>query len=647
MEKVDVLGVGFNNVTMDEALEQCEIMLNYADISHMIVTPNPEIVMKAREDEEYREIINNASLVIPDGIGIIKAAEMYGTPLKERVAGYDLICNLFEKYKDGSRTFYFWGGKPGIAEMAKSNLEEQYPDIKILGASDGYFDDEKKAEIIKTIKAAKPDILLVGLGFPKQEKTIQELMTENIFKIAIGCGGTLDVLSGTVKRAPKLFIKTHMEWFWRLITNPSRAGRMLVLPKFVSAVKKDAKSKGVYVKKHISSIEKNLVGWATKHITILAIIALSMVALGLRLQTLDHEAWDYHQFLGPWTEEMAEKGGVLSLGEYPGDYTPPYMVILALLTHLPFSTLHTIKIVSIIIDFALAVACAKLVVQASKSEKKSFLFMITYGVVLFLPLVFLNSSVWGQCDNIYTLFVILSLLYMLKNKYFRSFLFLGIAFSFKLQFIFILPLYLILYFRKKDFSILYFLLLPLTLIVLSIPSLVQGMTLSHLFSIYGEQSKEFYTYLTLNFPSLYSLIKGKAPSLAMYSTLGIWLAVGVCALLFFYCISKKIKMNEENIMNLGLLSIMLTTFFLPCMHERYLYMGEVLSVLVFIAFRKNLFVPLALQIISIWTYCNYLFGVEIISGQSTNMLPFLTIAYAIVIATYAKRLGTSAEVEAE
>jgi len=242
MERIDVLGVGFDNVTMEEAVTRCEEMLN-GNSPNLIVTPNPEIVMKAKKDLDYKKILNEASLVIPDGIGIIKGANILGTPLKERVAGYDLICNLLEKYKDGGKTFYFWGSKPGVAEIAKQKLEEKYPDIKILGTDDGYFDDEKKKQIIEKLSNLKPDVLLVGTGFPRQEKLIKELMPLNIFKIAIGCGGSIDVLSGTVKRAPKLFIKLHIEWSWRLIKEPSRIGRMMVLPKFLKEVKKVAKEK--------------------------------------------------------------------------------------------------------------------------------------------------------------------------------------------------------------------------------------------------------------------------------------------------------------------------------------------------------------------------------------------------------------------
>lgn len=240
MEKIDVLGVKFDNVNMQEAINKCKEFLN-GDNGNLIVTPNPEIVMKANEDSEFMEIINNASLVIPDGIGIIKAGNILGTPLKERVAGYDLICNLLEEGKDGSISFYFLGSKPGIAEIAKEKMELKYPGIKILGTHDGYFKSEEEGTIINEIKSLKPDVLLVGLGMVKQEKLINRYLNDGAFKIGIGCGGSIDVLSGTVKRAPKIFIKMHMEWAWRLIKQPTRIGRMMVLPRFLQEVKKMAK----------------------------------------------------------------------------------------------------------------------------------------------------------------------------------------------------------------------------------------------------------------------------------------------------------------------------------------------------------------------------------------------------------------------
>ena len=217
MEKIDILGVNFDNVSMDEAVNICDEFLK-KDKGNLIVTPNPEIVMRAKDDDEFKNIINTAELVIPDGIGIIKAGNILGTPLKERVAGFDLICNLLEKYKNGNATFYFWGSKPGFADEAKENMEKKYPNIKILGAHTGYFKDDEEKEIIEEIRALKPDILLVGTGAPKQEKIINKYKDEGFFKIGIGCGGSIDVLAGRVKRAPKLFIKLHLEWFYRLFT---------------------------------------------------------------------------------------------------------------------------------------------------------------------------------------------------------------------------------------------------------------------------------------------------------------------------------------------------------------------------------------------------------------------------------------------
>ena len=237
MNKISVLGVNFDNVNMAEAVDRCRTFLK-GENGNLIVTPNPEIVMRAKDNQEFKDIINGAALVIPDGIGVVKAAKKLGTPLKERVAGYDLICNLFEEYKDGSASFYFWGSKPGVADTAMEKIKEKYPNLNVVGAHTGYFTPEEETQIVEEIKTLKPDIILVGLGAPKQEITINKYINDGIFKIGIGCGGSIDVIAGEVKRAPKLFIKLHLEWFYRLLKQPTRIKRMMVLPQFVLEVNK-------------------------------------------------------------------------------------------------------------------------------------------------------------------------------------------------------------------------------------------------------------------------------------------------------------------------------------------------------------------------------------------------------------------------
>ena len=232
-----VLGVPFDAVTMDEAVAKAKKLLK-EEGQHIICTPNPEIVMEAQNDKVLNSILHEADLVVPDGIGVVWASKYSELRLTERVAGFDLTQNLMADLAATGETFYFFGGAPGVASTAARKMMKKYPGLKVVGVHNGYFDEKEEKRIIQDIKEKAPSILLVGLGAPKQEKWIYDNLRLTGAKVAIGVGGSFDVMAGNVKRAPKIFQKLGLEWFHRLITQPTRWRRMMRLPKFALTVLK-------------------------------------------------------------------------------------------------------------------------------------------------------------------------------------------------------------------------------------------------------------------------------------------------------------------------------------------------------------------------------------------------------------------------
>ena len=230
-----ILGVPFANISPSEAVDKVISYLN-SNGKSMIFTPNPEMVMEARKNREFMEVLNSSTMNVPDGIGIIYGSRFTSNPIKERVAGYDLMLGVFDRMKDMGKTAYFFGGAPGIADRAKFAIEERFPGLKVVGTANGYFDKNREKEIVAEINELKPDLLLVGIGFPKQEKWIYDNIKDLNIKAAVGVGGSFDGWCGNVPRAPKFFIDHNIEWFYRLIKQPSRIGRMMQLPLFMLVV---------------------------------------------------------------------------------------------------------------------------------------------------------------------------------------------------------------------------------------------------------------------------------------------------------------------------------------------------------------------------------------------------------------------------
>ncbi|MDZ5253628.1 WecB/TagA/CpsF family glycosyltransferase [Clostridium sp. LIBA-8841] len=233
--KVNILDVPFDNISSIEALERLLSFLK-SDKNHLLITPNPEIVMEAQSNKLLFNIINEADLVIPDGIGIVLASKLLKDEIKERVAGCDLIFELFDAIKETDETIYLLGAKPGVAKKAQVLMEEKYKNLKIVGVHDGYFDKEEEQLIIEEIQRLKPSVLLVELGCPRQEEWIYRNKDILPVKISAGIGGSIDIMAGTVKRAPIIFRKLNLEWLHRIILEPSRIFRIKKIPIFLIRV---------------------------------------------------------------------------------------------------------------------------------------------------------------------------------------------------------------------------------------------------------------------------------------------------------------------------------------------------------------------------------------------------------------------------
>ena len=234
-DQVNILRVNVDAVTMAEAVAHVTAAMDVR-ANVMIATANAEMIMRATHDEELRDILNAAALVVPDGAGTVWAARHLGHAMPERVAGYDLAQELLRRAPAEGRRIYFFGAAPGVAEKAKEKAEQLYPGIEIVGVRNGFFSPADNAAIIAEIRAARPDLLLVALGVPKQEKWIAAHLAELDVPAAIGVGGTLDVMAGVMKRAPYWMQKAKLEWLFRGLMQPKRAGRLLALPKFVLKV---------------------------------------------------------------------------------------------------------------------------------------------------------------------------------------------------------------------------------------------------------------------------------------------------------------------------------------------------------------------------------------------------------------------------
>ncbi|WP_422448940.1 WecB/TagA/CpsF family glycosyltransferase [Thermoanaerobacterium sp. DL9XJH110] len=234
-DKIDILGILLDRVDYHMASRRIMDFLTSPG-AKIVVTPNAEIIMAAQKDKRLKDAISSADLCFPDGIGVVLASRLLGRPLKQRTTGFDLMMELLRKSADKKLSVFLLGGKPGVAEDAATNIKKKFSGVKIAGTHHGYFGESGEEEVVDIINRAAPDILFVAMGAPKQEIFMAKNRDKLRCRVAMGVGGSLDVLSGKVRRAPAFMQMAGLEWLYRLITQPSRIRRMSVLPLFLLKV---------------------------------------------------------------------------------------------------------------------------------------------------------------------------------------------------------------------------------------------------------------------------------------------------------------------------------------------------------------------------------------------------------------------------
>ena len=218
--RIDILGVGFDNLTMTEAVARgCELLAGEG--AYYVVTPNPEIVETCRADAEAMAAVNGADLVLPDGIGVIYGAKLLGTPLKSRVPGIEFGTAMLAHCAETGKRVYLFGAKPGVAEQAARKMREAHPQLQICGTADGYFKPEEEDAVVEKINAAAADVLFVCLGAPKQERWMAA-HENRVQALMLGVGAAFDYEAGNIRRAPAWMQRCNLEWLYRLMQDPKR-----------------------------------------------------------------------------------------------------------------------------------------------------------------------------------------------------------------------------------------------------------------------------------------------------------------------------------------------------------------------------------------------------------------------------------------
>lgn len=234
-DHVEILGVRINRVSMEETLALIDGYVARGK-PHLIVTADASGIAQAQSDDVLMQVYRTADLVTPDSLGVLWAARRKGCEIADRVSGVEILDRVCAASADRGYRLFFLGAAPGVAEEAAERMRLRHPGCNIVGSRHGYFPPESDEIVAKEVAEFHPDILFVAMGIPRQEKFIRATQDIIQAKVGIGVGGSLDVYSGRVRRAPLLVRKLKLEWLWRTLANPKKIKKAINLPRFVLMV---------------------------------------------------------------------------------------------------------------------------------------------------------------------------------------------------------------------------------------------------------------------------------------------------------------------------------------------------------------------------------------------------------------------------
>lgn len=372
----------------------------------------------------------------------------------------------------------------------------------------------------------------------------------------------------------------------------------------------------------MTAVEKRIIEFIKKYLPLLIFIGATLIGLIIRYKAIDFRSDDFNSFLNGWWIKI-QNGGFESLSKQVGNYNIPYQVIIYFLTLLPFEALTAYKLLSIVFDIALAISASLVVCEALKRKFFSFVPALTYTLVFCSITVIFNSAFWAQCDSIYVTFILLAIYSMMKNKNILAFVFLGVSLAFKLQVVFILPVFLYYYFSSRKISILHFFIIPAVDFLICLPVVFMGRDILDIVRIYVDQT-DYGKLIQMNCPNIYAFMCNGADQqyYHLFKPISIWLtllvlAVGLCMVLY-----KKVDLtNVENFLFTSVWTSFSCLMFLSSMHERYSYLLDILLILYVVVARKHYAIAVISALVSLRGYSYYLFAnYEVLTLQWTAVI---------------------------